>query len=162
MQDPKFDVEDSNCNPWTIAKPSFDGAVRDLRWALQATAPLPLEAIQDLFRIAVTPKTSPLLPRIRKNMAFVTKDFFQAEPNGISRDSVQDDVLGFFSLVISYANGASKVTNGNSPKGIISILPRTDWTNLFNQIRPAVPGPLYDLVKVLACYRYLDDDRPVE
>lgn len=159
MQDPKVDVEDSNCNPWTIAQPSKDGAVRNLAWATQATAPLPLEAIHDLFRKAVAQEASPLLPGIgsAKNVAFVTKDFFQADPNGISPDSVRDDVLGFFSLVISYAKGASKVTSGNSPKNIISIMPRTDWTNLFNQIRPAVPGPLYDLVKVLACYRYFDD-----
>ncbi|KAL8881308.1 MAG: hypothetical protein Q9198_001467 [Flavoplaca austrocitrina] len=159
MQDPKVDVENSNCNPWTIVQPSKDGAIRQLPWAMQATAPLPLEAIHDLFRKAVANEASPLLPGINsaRNMAFVTKDFFQANPNGISPDSVRADVLGFFSLVLSYAKGASKVTSGNSAKNIISIMPRTDWTNLFNQIRPAVPGELYDLVKVLACYRYFED-----
>ncbi|KAL9033432.1 MAG: hypothetical protein Q9180_005946 [Flavoplaca navasiana] len=33
-------------------------------------------------------------------------------------------------------------------------MPRTDWTNLFNQVRQAVPGSLYELVKVLACYKH--------
>ena len=85
-------------------------------------------------------------------MVYVTKDFFQAKPNGISSDTVKDDVLGFFSLVVSYAKGAKDEEEDTSPKEIISLMPRTDWTNLFNQVKPAVPGTLYDIVNILACY----------
>ena len=145
MQDPKVDVEKSTCNPWTIIKPLKDGAAANLGWALQVTAPLPLEAIHDLVGKAIANEASPLLPGIRpgKGMVYVTKEFFQANPNGISSDSVKADVLGFFSLVMSYAKGALTVTSGNNPKTIVSIMPRTDWTNLFYQIKPVVPGSLY-------------------
>ncbi|KAL8959825.1 MAG: hypothetical protein Q9193_003375 [Seirophora villosa] len=158
MQHPKVYVEDSTCNPWTITKPNKAGAFRDLAWSTQVTAPLPLEAIHELFEKAAANEASPLLPGINpaKGMVYVTKDFFQANPHGISPDSVERDVLGFFSLVLSYAKGALTVTNGNSPKKIISIMPRTDWTTIFDQIKPAVSGSLYDLVKILACYRSVD------
>ncbi len=158
MQDPKVDVVDSICNPWTIVQPSVDGASTRLVWLMQVTAPLPLEAIYNLFRKAIADEASPLLPEFSpaSNVVLVTKDFFQANPNGISPDSVGDDVLGFFSLLISYAKRASRVIGGYSPKTIISIMPRTDWTILFNQVRQAVPGELYELVKVLACYKHSD------
>ncbi|KAL9630619.1 MAG: hypothetical protein Q9204_004625 [Flavoplaca sp. TL-2023a] len=164
MKDPYVDVEDSTCNPWTIIKPSIDGAFPYLEWGMQATAPLPLEAIHHLFRKAIAKEASPLLPSISSGtgMKLVTKEFFQANPNGISPDSVGDDVLGFFSLVISYAKGASRVTKGYSPKNIISIMPRTDWTTLFEQVRPAVPGQLYELVKVLACYEQDGGDTKID
>lgn len=156
MQDSHVDVEDSTCNPWTITSPTIGGAAGEREWALQVTAPLPLEAIHDLFRIAVAGGSSPLLPQSDAQrgmgMVYVTKDFFQANPNGISSDSVTDDLLGFLSLVISYAKGAGYVLPGFSPKTIISIMPRTDWTNLFKQVESAIRGSLYDIVKILACY----------
>ena len=154
MQDPHVDIQDSPCNPWTITQPEEGGGAGGIGWAPQVTAPLPLEAIQDLFSKAVGSQSSPLLSRINpgRGMVYVTKDFFQAKPNGISSDTVKDDVLGFFSLVVSYAKGAKDEEEDTSPKEIISLMPRTDWTNLFNQVKPAVPGTLYDIVKILACY----------
>lgn len=160
MQDPHLDVEDSTCNPWTVVLPEKRGAAGNREWAMQVTAPLPLEAIHDLFRKAVADGFSPLLALYRpaRGMVYVTKDFFQAKPNGISSDSVKDDMLGFFSLVISYAKGALTVPNGDSPKNIITIMPRTDWTNLFSQVKSAISGSLYDIVKILACYNTIDGD----
>lgn len=159
MEDPHVDVQYSTCNPWTITWPSTGGAAGSLVWALQVTAALPLEAIFDLFSKSIRGEPSALLPRIQpgRNMVYVTKDFFQTVPNGISADSVKNDVLGFFSLVISYAKGARTEAEDESPKNIISIMPRTDWTNLFNQVKAAIPGSLYDIVKILACYRYFED-----
>lgn len=86
-------------------------------------------------------------------MVYVTKDFFQSKPNGISSDSVKDDVLGFFSLVVLYAKSAKVEEDDDSPKDLLSIMPRTDFTNLFKQVKPAVPGKLYDIVSTLACYK---------
>ena len=159
MQDPHLDVEDSTCNPWTVTSPRKSGGAANSLWAVQVTAPLPLEAIQDLFSKAVKDEPSALIPAIQpsRGMVYVTKDFFQANPNGITSDSVKDDVLGFFSLVISYAKGAREEATDESPKNIISIMPRTDWTNLFKQVKSAVPGSLYEIVKILACYRYFED-----
>lgn len=159
MQDPQVEIEDSTCNPWTITEPEEDGAAAGLKWAMQVTAPLPLEAISDLFSKAVTGGSSALLPSISpdRGVVSVTKEFFQANPNGISSDSVTDDVLGFFSLVLSYAKGAKEEDEDTSPKEIISIMPRTDWTNVFNQVKADVPGTLYDVVKIVACYKRSGD-----
>lgn len=159
MQDPQLDIEDSTCNPWTIIEPEEDGAAAGLKWAMQVTAPLPLEAISDLFSKAVTGGSSALLPSIspERGVVSVTKDFFQASPNGISSDSVTDDVLGFFSLVISYAKGAKEEDEDTSPKEIISIMPRTDWANIFNQVKSGIPDSLYDAVKIVACYKRSGD-----
>jgi len=158
MKDPNVDVEDSSYNPWTIISPKTGGAAGSLSWALQVTAALPLEAIHDLISKATGGAPSALLPGIRpgQNMVYVTKDFFQAHPNDISPDTVKDDVLGFFSLVTSYAKGAKKESVDESPKNIISIMPRTDWTNLFKRLNSPVPSPLYDIVKILACYKNVD------
>lgn len=83
----------------------------------------------------------------------VTKDFFKTNPGGIAPESVKDDVLGFFSLVLSYAKGAEIFEEGDYPKEIMSIMPRTDFVTLYDQVKTAVPGQLYDIVKALACFQ---------
>ena len=148
-------VHDSKCNPWAIGFPEVGGSADQLVWAPQVTAPLPLESINDLFAKAAAKGTSALLPRTRvdRNIVSVTKGFFRAKPNGISSDSVEADVLGFFSLIMSYAKAARAEDENQSPKNLISIMPRTDFTNIFNQVKSSVPGTLYDIVKILACYK---------
>lgn len=110
--------------------------------------------------------TSPLLPSSRpgKNMVSVTSKFFQSNPNGISPGSVKQDVLGFLSLVVSYAKRARSTSppiySGTSPKSEISIMPRTEFVSLYAQVSGGLPGSdtLYNLVKVLACYKNDGDD----
>jgi len=159
MKDPKLDVDQSKCNPWKIIQPEDNKKNADISWAPQVTAPLPLEAISDLFSKVATGSSSndqaaSLLPSNRDDrMVYVTKDFFQSKPNGISSDSVKADVLGFFSLVISYAKSARAEEEDKSPKDLTSIMPRTYFTTIFKQVKPAVPGTLYDIVKILACYK---------
>lgn len=90
--------------------------------------------------------------------------FFQSNPNGISSDSVKADVLGFFSLVVSYAKAAlnQEIPRylDESPKTAISIMPRTEFVTLYAQVKATLPGTgtLYNLVKILACYRNDEDD----
>ncbi|KAL8918374.1 MAG: hypothetical protein Q9208_007393 [Pyrenodesmia sp. 3 TL-2023] len=160
MDHNELDIEDSTCNPWSVVSPETGGSPDSIFWAAQVTAPLPLEAISDLFNQAVNEQASALLPKIRpeKNMVHVTKDFFQTSPNGISSDTVTDDVLGFFSLVISYAKGARKEESDTSPKEIISIMPRTDFTNIFSLLKADVSGDLYNIVTKLACYKNNEDN----
>lgn len=67
-------------------------------------------------------------------MVYVTKDFFQSKPNRISSESFEADVLGFFSLVIPYAKSARTEVEDQSPKDLTSLMPRTDFTNLFKQV----------------------------
>lgn len=70
----------------------------------------------------------------------------------MSPDDVTQDMLGFFSVVLSYAKSSDKLKDNQSPKHLTSIMPRTDFTTMFNLIRHSVPVPLYPLIKILACY----------
>ena len=150
-------VQGSNCNPWRISAPEHGGQADQIKWAPQVTAPLPLEGISDLFTKAVAGKASDLLPTIpMQSMVWVSKDFFQSNPNSISADSVKADVLGFFSLILSYAKNARDEDEDKSPKELTSIMPRTEFTTIFAQVKTSVPlnpNTLYGLVKVLACYK---------
>jgi quinol-cytochrome oxidoreductase complex cytochrome b subunit len=74
-------------------------------------------------------------------------------------------VLGFFSLVISYAKAAAPnqqppVYENKSPKFKTSIMPRTEFVTLYAQVKATLPGTgsLYDLVKILECYRNIEDE----
>ena len=162
------DHPDGNpCNPWAVNAPDnpITGA---LIWQIQVTAPLPLEAINDLLAAAIRNIPSPLLAISSPGtgVVSVTQKFFQSSPNGISSNSVQADVLGLLSLVLSYVKRAPVIVpppaiyDINSPKISFSIMPRTEFVALFAQVQGALPGKgtLYDLVKVLACYENDEDD----
>lgn len=163
-----WDIDENECNPWHVSGPSAFNPDY-LSWQVQATAPLPFEAISDLFAESiVTSPSSPLLPATaniaKRNKISVTSKFFQSSPNGITSGSVKQDLLGFFSLVVSYAKAASStdppIYQEESPKSRLSIMPRTDFVTLYAQVSGALPGSdtLYNLVKVLACYKNDDDD----
>ena len=165
MSDNTVTVQDSVCTDWYIQEPVTGGNVGSIRWAPQVTVPLPLEAISDLFRRSVTKDAvSALLPARSPStrMVYVTKDFFQAKRSGISPDAVKADVLGFFSLILSYAKHTNQFDKDESPKRLTSIMPRTDFTNVFRQVKASVPGSLHDLVNLLACYRYNSESQNVE
>ena len=164
MPNNQWSIDGNECNPWTIIRPGSSGALGSLNWAVQVTAPLPFEAINDLFTTALANGKSALLPFIRPmyNIVSVTQDFFQASPNGISQDNVKADVLGFLSLIVSYAKKATELPTDHrlymtdSPKDTISIMPRTDFVTLYAQVQSTLllgSGTLYDLLKVLACYK---------
>lgn len=167
MPNNQWDIEGNNCNPWEIKNPQTGNSANSLVWGTQFTAPLPFEAINDLFAAAlVPPVTSPLLPSNRpfRNIVSVTQKFFQSSPNGISPDSVKADVLGFFSLVISYIKKATATSpptySSTSPKFTISIMARTEFVTLYAQVKSTLPGTgtLYNLLKILACYKNDEDD----
>ena len=110
MPNPAVIIGSDTRNDWRIGKPTTGGAFGSMRWAPQVTAPLPLESINDLFSKALAGTRSTLLPyfNANRNIVYVTKDFFQSSPNGISPEKVTDDVLGFFSLILSYAKSATE------------------------------------------------------
>jgi hypothetical protein len=121
MKDPNVNMDQSKCNPWKINQPEKGGGAADIRWAPQVTAPLPLEAISDLFSYIVTKSSSNdraaiLLPSQNPSsqMVYVTKDFFQSKPNGISSDSVKAGVLGF-------SRSSSRTPNRPGPKTKIKV-----------------------------------------
>ena len=125
---------------------------------------MPLEGIHALFYLAKSGQYSPLLPwnpptgdpspRIIKSMVYVTREFFVSSPNGISPNSVTDDILGFFSLILTYAKQAHKLEVNKSMKFGSTIMPRSNFRTIYQQIERKIPRHLnlYDLVKILACY----------
>ena len=93
-------------------------------------------------------------------MIYVTEDFFQSRPNGISPQDIQKDVLGFLCLVLSYANVAKvQEEPDSSPKDTSLFMPRTDFTTIFKMIQSKIPGSLYDLIKILVCYKNTQDGK---
>lgn len=114
---------------------------------------MPLQAIYELF--GQRNGDSVLLPSRRvanQNMVLVTKEFFQSSPNGMSSENVKDDLLGFFSLVMTYTKAADQVDESGI-KALMSIMPRTDFSTLFKLVKSQVKGDLYKIVQVLACYK---------
>jgi hypothetical protein len=151
---------------WQQVLPTIPGNTATIDWQMQITAPLPLEAIAAVFRLAAEEKSSPLMPflkRQRGKFVYVAREYFQSSPNGITTESVQEDVLGFFSLVMSYAKSADD--NRDSDKSIKSdffIMPRSDFVTLYRQIKVNLRGSLYDIAKVLSCYKIFSDDDEYE
>jgi hypothetical protein len=122
------------------------------------TVPMPLEAIHDIIgqAIAKNPAKLPILSTemLCPNMVYVTKEFFQSPRSGVSPDNVKEDLLGFLSLVMSYAKAADILDEDTSPKMMTCIMPRTDFTSMFHEVGSQLQGAnLYDLVKVLSCYK---------
>jgi hypothetical protein len=126
---------------------------------------MPLEAIQEYFEVCFTSEPakdgSVLLPSdpFRRRGAkalqkvWVTENFFQSSPDGFKTSDKA--VLGFFSLILSYIKGVEFLEE-NSPKELSSIMPRTDFHNMYLQVRDKITntsGRLYDIVKVLVCLK---------
>ncbi|KAF3759970.1 hypothetical protein M406DRAFT_75343 [Cryphonectria parasitica EP155] len=99
-------VEAITCD-WRVK--SIMGKASNLAWAKQATGPMPLEAIHYLINLAVTKQRNVLIGTKASNLVYVTKEFFQESPLGIEEATVKDDVLGFFSLVLTYAKAAGQL-----------------------------------------------------
>lgn len=86
-------------------------------------------------------------------LVLVTQQYFQSNTNGIDQSKVTDDVLGFCSLVLSYAKAASnKLQPDQSPKLYLTFMPRTEFNTIYQQVKSKIPGDLFDLFNSLACY----------
>ncbi|KAI9672308.1 MAG: hypothetical protein M1831_002124 [Alyxoria varia] len=154
MADNEYNIEDNKCNPWKVTKPTKNGAAASIVFFPQITAPLPLEGVSDLFAKIVKNEGSALLkPRLEppRNFVHVTKDFFQSRPQGIDPNNVEEDVLGFFSLILAYCRNT--FTGNRTPKNIVSIMSRTEFSTIYKLVKAKIPGDLYEIVKVVACYQ---------
>ena len=161
MDDNEHDIADNQCNPWVVTLPKDQKNPDDFSWGPQVTVPMPLEALHDIFGVMAGQGSSELVVEGRNarkdRHVYVTGDFFQANPNGLSKDNVKASVLGFLSLLVTFAKlpkTAPGHESSDSYKQDISILPRTDFTSIYNNIKQDIEmqGSLLDLVKILACY----------
>lgn len=88
------------------------------------------------------------------NLVLATKSYFRSKPQGIEQTKVTNDMLGFASLVLSYAKGAQhQLQPDESPKLMTTFMPRTDFNTIFKQVKSKFPGNLFELFEVLACYK---------
>ena len=86
-------------------------------------------------------------------LVLVTQEYFQSNTNGIDGSKVTDDVLGFCSLVLSYAKAASETLKPDqSPKLFLTFMPRTEFNTIYKQVKTKIPGDLFNLFNSLACY----------
>ena len=135
-----------------------------MEWDTQVTAPMPLEALYSLMKeqlveplnqnILVGGETYAAGNPSGENLVVVTQAYFQSNTNGIDASKVSDDVLGFCSLVLSYAKGAKyTLARDQSPKLMLTFMPRTEFNTIFQQVKSKIPGDLFTLFNSLACYK---------
>ena len=85
----------------------------------------------------------------------VTQLYFQSNTNGIVATKVSDDVLGFCSLVLSYAKIAASLQFQQadaSPKLFLTFVPRTEFNTIYQQVKLKNLGDLFALFNSFACY----------
>ncbi|CAI6336689.1 unnamed protein product [Periconia digitata] len=117
---------------WTTSKPKVFNTLL-LNPGVQITAPLPLSGIQDLISTAKKGGKSALLPTtISKLDRFVLiekkdlKDWYKPK-------RIDDDLLGFYSLLLSYVKVASEASAADigGPKQALPIMPKTSFVTMY-------------------------------
>ncbi|KAL8830823.1 MAG: hypothetical protein Q9191_001221 [Dirinaria sp. TL-2023a] len=160
------DVSNNKCNPWKIDGPSRKSKPQDLPWAPRITTSMPLEALYSLMKeqLAESDQRNILVgyPDRLNQLVIVTQLYFQSNTNGIDGSKVTDDVLGFCSLILSYAKAATnKLEPDQSPKLSLSFMPRTEFNTIYDQVKSKLPGDLFALSNSLACYKTSKSGRVV-
>ncbi|KAJ0160994.1 hypothetical protein CTA2_6963 [Colletotrichum tanaceti] len=146
-------------------------------WDVQATAPLMLEAVQDLLVAHFRKEDHPLLPRNKKwmkNAVYVQENwldsaYFQGAFG--SSNWATKDVRGFLSIVLTNIKEARKLTasifrpfkrfiiSTQGPKVFVWLMPRHYWTSVFSLIEEKLPPnfQLWEVLEHLACYQNTKD-----
>lgn len=116
-------------------------------FSTQVTAAMPLQAVLKILSDIKTKTKNPLAspgaldgPRI----VIATKNSFKTFPK-IKASDINDEFLGFFSLLTSYCVLADASVPNEGPKRIIPIMPRTDFLTQYNKfIEPKLTAQLAD------------------
>lgn len=177
MIDPKWGV-------WTLTEPATYEEASTFP-GIQVTAPLPMEAIQELISITINEEDlngnenvkRTFVPTARakySNMVLITKYDLGDVYEGT--EDITSDMLGFYSLLMSYVKIAATMTDAdrpNGPKQKLNIMPRTDWKTMYNmyakeddntrktKCRPKKKNkdqPLLDIVRDLAKKKQIPGD----
>jgi hypothetical protein len=163
-------------DPWTVKGLSEDTDKDAVPWAPQITTSMPLEALYSLMKenVQLGPSKVELEGRNKdrnvingessistgQNIRLVTAEYFQDLSLKIDVGKINDAVLGFCSLVLSYAKAADKVkehdenTHERSPKSWFPFMPRTEFVTIYSSIKSFFPddNELFDIFNILACY----------
>ena len=121
---------------------------------------MPMEGVLQVLKDGKAQVDSDVL--INKGQAYnqkiivVTEDSFQSFGR-IRRIDINDEFLGFFSLLISYCVAASEGEAAHGPKRGLNLMPRTNFLTMYNTFAQAklrnqfvLGTSLYDIVDVIA------------
>ena len=119
---------------WQVASPKAFN-IDNFFLGLQVTAPLPLSAVKDLLSNAEKKNSQPdyAFGAAWKKAWVIEKQDLEAV-DYIEPSDIDDDVLGFFSLILSYVLSASdkkEAMKDNGPKQLLNLMPRTDFGTMF-------------------------------
>ena len=145
-----------------------------LLWSPQITAPMPLEALYSLMDKNIRDSDPDIRDPDPRNIlngtnikfpknkfVLVRKEYFESMPNNIDGSKITNDVLAFCTLVLSYAKAATEpLSPDQSPKMFTTFMPRTEFNTMFQIVKSKLPGDLFSLFNILACYKE-DKDRNV-
>jgi hypothetical protein len=128
---------------WTLDGPAaYNPAI--IFPGIQVTAPLPMEAIQDLISILrveedlqgdekLTHVFKPLSSAKIQNLVLITREDLSDVYE--SHEDITSDTLGFYSLLMSYVRIGITMTTADrdlGPKQKLNIMPRTDWQTMYD------------------------------
>jgi hypothetical protein len=126
-----------------------------MNFATQVTAAMPLAAVLQILRDTKERKSNPLATPENRNMdkfQILSKNDFASFRN-IKQSDVNDEFLGYFSLLATYCVLAKNTDPAEGPKRLVNIMPRTDFSAQYNKfIEPKLKEQLkdtslYDIVK---------------
>jgi len=153
------------CGSWFVEKPQNFNEHTTMqfifRFGQQVTAAMPLEGIQALFVKAKSGRKDTLLSSVGgklSNMHQVRKEDFSRLAL-IKPSDINDEFLGFFSMVVSYAKAGPKQAATDGPKMALPLMPRTDHLAIYTKFIRGKLGDqlkcdsLYQIVKLLAAYK---------
>ncbi|KAH0427778.1 hypothetical protein CcaCcLH18_09484 [Colletotrichum camelliae] len=175
-----FDGKPDPFNPWELfIFPGLSKLSDDAKWDVQATAPLMLEAVQDLLIAAVQKEAHPLVIQDKnwsKNLVYVQKNwldskYFQEATGG--SDWATKDVMGFLSIMLSNIKMARELTASvfhparrnayltQGPKTLVWLMPRNSWTSVFSLVERKLPESvgLWEILEHLSCYQNTKDGK---
>ncbi|KAJ0160784.1 hypothetical protein CTA2_7291, partial [Colletotrichum tanaceti] len=173
----EFVLRDSNhnrplCNPWKKGSLSVSNIAL---WFVHTTAPLMLEAIQDLLIAAAKGEKHPLvsksLVRLMRNVVYVEERWLYTVPpyfmgGTLNTNWATKDVLGFFSILLTNLKNSEdfrpmaeeEMDRAQSTRNqwAMWIKPRKDWDSVFIEVVDKLPERgegIWGILEHLACYK---------
>ena len=104
---------------------------------------MPLEAIYQLFvdlkGDGISSNAIMAEGSKRDNIHVVRReDFRLLGLTGFKPADITDDLLGFLSLVVSYAKATRRMQAKDGPKHSLSVMPRTDFAAMYELVRKKI------------------------
>lgn len=163
-------IHNSSCESWKVerlrAKSPNREADKRVVWGAQVTAPMPLAMINEIF-MWQTEHVHGYLPtwsrRVLRSPSASQPDspvlhemFDLALSTDLAPAGQSEDLLGLLALMLMVIRRSTVIRHGESPKHNWSIMPRTDFTSMFQSIwrGERFEGNLRTVLEKLLCFQY--------